>query len=330
MATYKLAGSTFATDRNPKLKQLRPAGSVSFEKETDPKVLEIDEGAVRILYKGDHIGYVPKSPIAQEAALAAGVGKIVDYCYWDSDLKFNDRHIGQWQGLTYSLEEVQLDNGRIIGGKYLRVTQFISFMNFYLSSDGLIKWAYDQGSTYDQYREALEKCSTDGTRMHSDIEKYFNGEMIIRGLGSPEEVTRLPQGWDNFTDKFKPEVEWQETRYYDNELMVTGMPDFAGTIEHNGVRKRVIIDWKSSKRPSKKHEVQASLYAHCNKVDNQDVEGALVVAFGSDNKQGYATKWISREQIESNYEACRHIKKSMDCVGVYIPEDQYYQAKVGE
>ena len=45
----KLVGVTFATDKNPELKQLRPSGSVSFEAEPDN---ETDPNAVKVMYKG--------------------------------------------------------------------------------------------------------------------------------------------------------------------------------------------------------------------------------------------------------------------------------------
>jgi hypothetical protein len=104
--------------------------------------------------------------------------------------------------------------------------------------------------------------------------------------------------------------------------MVTGQPDFAGYIEYKGKRVPCLLDWKSSRKPSKKHEMQISIYAMNSKVDDQDIEGAMVVAFGADNKQGFATKWVTREQIESNYQGCLHIKKAMECVGCYI--SNYY------
>lgn len=68
--------------------------------------------------------------------------------------------------------------------------------------------------------------------------------------------------------------------------------------------------------------MQISIYSVNSKVGDDDIQGAMVVAFGADNKQGFATKWVTREQIESNYQAAIHIKKAMECVGCYIKE--YY------
>ena len=150
--------------------------------------------------------------------------------------------------------------------------------------------------------------------MHDTIECYFRKEDY--------DVDHLPKGWANFVAKYLPVFVWGEERFYDNNLMVTGQPDFAGYIEYKGKRVPCLLDWKSSKKPSKKHEMQISIYAMNSKVDDQDIEGAMVVAFGTDNKQGFATKWVTREQIESNYQGCLHIKKAMECVGCYI--SNYY------
>tara|TARA_R100001198_G_scaffold95589_1_gene82081 strand:+ start:1476 stop:2408 length:933 start_codon:yes stop_codon:yes gene_type:complete len=307
----KLAGVTFATDRNTKLKKLQPSGAVSFEAEPDN---EHDSNAVKVMYKGEHIGYVPKSPEAQAECLKIGVGKIIDYAYYDSDLKFNQKHIGQFQAMTFEVGEVEIDNGKIIGGQYLRCTQFLKYFDPYGSSEGLIKWAFNQGDTYEAYEEALNLAAENGTAMHEAIECYFRKEDY--------DADHLPKGWDNFVAKYYPVFVWGEERFYDNELMVTGQPDFAGYIEYKGKRVPCLLDWKSSKRPSKKHEIQISIYAMNSKVDDQSIEGAMVVAFGSDNKQGFATKWVTREQIESNYQGCLHIKKAMECIGCYV--SNYY------
>ena len=317
----QLAGVTFCTDRNPKLKKLRPCGFVSFEEETDEKVLAHDENAVKAYYKSDHIGYVPKSPIVQKMCLEKGTAQITSYAYFDNAIKWNEKHIGVFQSLTMTLDETQVeDNGRIIGGKYIRVTSFLKAFDPYLSgADGLIKWAFDKSidGTFDGYKEALNKVAEDGTKMHEAIENAFRNNLQ---KGDEEYI---PQGLGNFIDKYKPEFVWGEERFFDNDLMVTGQPDFAGYIDYKGNRIPCILDWKSSKRPSKKHEMQISIYAMNSMIDNENPTGAMVVAFGSNNQQGYSVKFLSREDIESNYLACKHIKKAMDCVGVYIKE--YYE-----
>ena len=309
----KLVGVTFATDHNPELKQLRPSGSVSFEAEPDN---EYDANAVKVMYKDQHIGYVPKSEVAQKTALAAGTARIVDYAYWDSDIKWNEHHIGQFQSMTFEIGDVEMDNGRIIGGRYLRCTKFLKYFDPYGGGDGLIRWAFSQGTTFEEYEEALNTCAEDGTLMHDEIEGYFRTGEFTEGR------KYLPEGWKNFVEKYEPEFIYGEERFYDNNLMITGQPDFVGYITWKGQRIRAVVDWKSSKKPSMKHKIQASIYSMNCAIDEQPIEGALVVAFGADTKQGFSVGFVSREQIESNYQAMEHIKKAMECVNVYV--DEYY------
>jgi hypothetical protein len=306
----KLVGVTFATDHNPELKQLRPSGVVSFEAEPDN---EYDPNAVKVMYKDQHIGYVPKSELAQKTALEYGTAKIIDYAYWDSDIKWNENHIGQFQSMTFEIGEVEMDNGRIIGGRYIRCTKFLKYFDPYGGGDGLIRWAFNQGDTFEKYEEALNECAENGTLMHDAIENWFRD-------GAESDL--FPAGFANFMNKYRPEFVYGEERFYDNNLMITGQPDFVGYINWKGQRIRAVVDWKSSKKPSMKHKIQASIYSMNCSIDEQPIEGALVVAFGADTKQGFSVGYVNREQIESNYEAMGHIKKAMECVGVYV--DEYY------
>ncbi len=132
----KLVGVTFATQREPKLKELKPSGVVKFEAEPDN---EYDSNAVKVLYKGNHIGYVPKSEYAQSAALEAGTAKILDYAYYHSELKWNTDHIGQFQSMTYEIDTPFRDDGRILGGRYVRCTTFLKYFDTSGGAEGLIR-----------------------------------------------------------------------------------------------------------------------------------------------------------------------------------------------
>ncbi len=308
----KLVGVTFATNNKPELKKLRPSGVVSFEAEPDN---EYDKKAVKVMYKGDHIGYVPKSELAQETALQAGTAKIIDYAYYDPDLRWNENHVGQFQSMTYDIEE-QIEEGsnRIIGGRYVRCTTFLKYFDTAGGAEGLIRWAFSQGTTFEEYEEALNECAENGTMMHDEIEGYFKTGEFTEGR------KYLPEGWDNFVNKYEPEMIYGEERFYDNNLMVTGQPDFVGYITYKGRRVRAVVDWKSSKRPSLKHKIQASIYSMNASLDEQPIEVAMVVAFGASTKQRFSVAVVEREQIESNYLAMEYLSKAMECVGVKADE----------
>ena len=103
--------------------------------------------------------------------------------------------------------------------------------------------------------------------------------------------------------------------------MVTGQPDFVGYITFKGRRVLAVVDWKSSKKPSIKHKLQASIYATNVEWDGEKPELAPIVAFGADNKQRFSASAVSADQIANNYQAMRHIKKAMALTGVRINPD---------
>ena len=308
MQEFQVAGITFALDRMPTLKQSRPSGAVYFVAEPDN---EYDANAVKIqLADGTDIGYVPKGAY-QDIAKEVNEGVIVEYKYYDKVAKWNDDHKGNLKAITIGIE-TEDECGDIIGARMLRCTSFLSYFDCYGGGDGLIRWAFNQGSTFDEYEKALEEVSQAGTDMHTAIENYFNQPTAF-----PPDV---PDGFYNFVKKFDPEVDWMEQRFRDTKLLVTGQPDWVGDVTYKGRRVRAVIDWKSSKKPSMKHKLQASIYA--NNINPQP-EIAIIVAFGGDNKQGYSASVLEWEEIRQNYIGCQYIRKAMDTIGVWIDESKF-------
>ena len=325
MREFQVAGITFALDRMPELKQSRPTGAVYFIAEPDN---EYDANAVKIqLADGVQIGYVPKGAY-QSLAKEIGEGVIVEYKYHDKSKGCNDEHTGNLKSITVGIEADD-EFGDIIGARMLRCTSFLSYFDCYGGGDGLIRWAFNQGNTFDEYQKALEEVTQAGTDMHDEIEQFFSIEESdtykdeFGNLEVPKVMGKfehLPEGFINFYNKFKPEVDWMEERFRDTKLLVTGQPDWVGDITYKGRRVRAVVDWKSSKQPSMKHKLQASIYA-CN--INPAPEVAVIVAFGADNKQGYSVSVLEAEQIKQNYIGCQYIRKAMDTIGVWIDESKF-------
>ena len=361
---FSVAGITFAIKDNPALLNLRPVGAVSFVREPDNA---FDKNAVRIDLAGVKLGYIPKGHF-QDTVIESGitVGKVADYSYRDGKI-FNNDHKGQLGSISISFEDGSEDDakagGRIAGGKYMRVTSFISYFDAYGGGDGLIKWAMTQvqeffasleeitlsdlkdlilepEGLYNIYKRALNLTADKGTLMHGAIEGYLEGKREFfrinisdlsvsnsslwnkYSIGGTDGVLELPidewqpAGWAHFIDTYEIDVCYMEERFFDNELMVCGQPDLVCFIRERKKKDAklslMVLDWKSSKKPSIKHKIQISIYAKNVQWDGQKVDAAVIVAFGSPNKKGYATSKVTAEQIENNYLGMKHLRKAVD------------------
>lgn len=292
--------------------KINPTGAVRFVRDEGNKY---DPYCIEVWWKDIMLGYVPAykengvyvGSELQKRLIEGGIEMAtISKVGWYDGQSWNNDGDGWVQSVEISLDIPEHDSGRIAGADYMRVTQFIGYFSPYGgNSDGLIRWAYDQAPTFDGYKDALTKTSEAGTEMHTAIEQYLRGEC---GLDNPN----LPEGWVNFINKYDIEPIMMEERFYDNELMVTGQPDFFGWV--NGVLS--IIDWKSSKKPSLKHKIQGSIYAKNCYCDGVTAEQALVVAFGANTKQRFSVGSVNREQIENNYEAMRLLRRMIDLTGV--------------
>ena len=314
MIELPVRGISFFTAKNMRLGKSRPVGRVTFVHHPDN---EHDPNAVAIMWKGEQLGWIPMGDY-QKVALEAGEGVVLDYKYYHpewADLgidKWNTQHIGLLKSCTIGIKQED-EYSDVIGGRYMRVSSFIKYFDHYGGGDGLIKWAFDQGSNYNEYKEALDKCADEGTLMHDAIEKYFS-----EGTMSDD----LPEGFKRFIDKYEPEFEWGEERFRDNELIVTGQPDFVGYINHKGRRVLACVDWKSSSSVRPSHKTQISIYTK-NIKEPDEPEIAMVVAWGALNKQGFSTSVLEREEIENKYLACKYIRKVMDLMDVWVDESKF-------
>ena len=312
----KITGIQAAGKRNFKtFSELRPTGVVRLIPEPDN---EYDKYAVRVDYRDTQIGYLPAQKSGETGKyIGSDIQKhvvennittamIKKYCYVDGD-DFNNEHRGLLGSVTLSVDvEDMSSGGRAFGARYQRVTSFISYFDPYGGGDGLINWAFDNGNTFEEYKEALNKTAEDGAAMHDAIESCLKGEVYDKDL--------MPKGWDAFVKKYEPDLCYAEQRFFDNTLMVTGQPDFVGYI--NG--ELAVVDWKSSKKPSIKHALQVSIYAKNAQWNGEEPSAAYVVAFGAENKQGFSVTRIDKEKIESNYIGMRLLRQCMDACGVWI------------
>lgn len=310
---------------------LRPAGMVTLVHDAENK---FDPYCIRVIYETQDslvcLGYIPgqktdgvytgselqRYVIDNKITTAA----IASYGYIDGD-EFNDEHRGHLQSVTINLTIPDNDSGKAVGGKYLRVTDFISYFSPYGKSDGLIKWAFEQSDTYEGYQKALNELAEAGTKTHLAIECYLNGDRSERVMGA------LPDGWKNFEKKYEIDVIEMEQRFYDNTLGVSGQPDLVCYLKKRGSDDPfvlTVVDWKSSKKSSIKHLLQLAIYSKNKSFDGNPVEQAMVVCFGAETKQGFSATTYKRSKIESAYQAMAKLKEVMDLAGIWIPDEKYF------
>ena len=70
-----VAGITFRIAEHPEIAELRPVGCVQLEAEPDNK---FDKKAIKVIWQGVHIGYVPKSELQDEMHSAWKAGRYID------------------------------------------------------------------------------------------------------------------------------------------------------------------------------------------------------------------------------------------------------------
>jgi len=310
----KINGISFASKAKQEVATMRPEGSVTLVPEPENKY---DKYAISVRKDGLHIGYIPSGYIQNwivENEISDGI--VTGYLYSpDAGNTFNENHDGILYSVTIKFGENLEDCSPVGYAKYMRATSFLKYFDAYGGGDGLIKWAFEQGNTYDEYREHLDGLAEAGTNMHSAIEAF---------LSEGSRGSELPRGWDAFVKKYDPEPVIMEQRVYDDVLAVCGQFDFLGYITIKGVRVLAIVDWKSSKAPSFTHKLQLALYAKNARWDNQQPTFGLCVAFGADNKQGFSAAGVDHEKLESMYVGLTFVKKAMDAMGVYIQPNKLF------
>ena len=335
----KVVGITFKSDAQPELfATLRPTGVASLIPEDDNPH---DPYAVGVWWNDVQLGFLParykdKKSIGSPEQMAVrerGIttAEIIDYSYCDPDTgSFNDAHVGVLQrvGLEMAIDQavVQGASGSH-GTEYMRVTKFIKYFNMFGDNNGLIFWNLRQlieGYTWEQANTEvlpyIEECNTtpwldktavDGISMHDAI---FNDLHPDLRPDAP-----LPMGWDDAKKKFDFDMCYGEARFYDDTLGVSGQPDFVGYITHpkTGERVLAVVDWKSSKKVSPTHLLQASIYAKNAQWEGKEPTHVLIVSFNEEaNKRGWTFRCIDKKAIEHNYSAACKLRELIDMIGV--------------
>jgi hypothetical protein len=290
---------------------MRPEGIVTFEH--DP-TNEYDPNAIKVLYGNVWIGFVKADSYAQEFLKDhpnITEGNVTGYCYAEgkgNDLTFNNDHKGRLSSVGFEIVSgednivMDEDNNYLINEKrYMRLSNVIKHFDPEPDSPGLDRWKIDH-EDYEAYRKDLNDRARAGTAMHHAIESYIKtGQTDIL----------IPDGFWNFVKKHEVEFLTTETLMWNDETGIAGTGD-AGASVMDGpkkarVQKKVWIDWKSSKKPTKKHGIQNSWY-----TVEQGYDEAWVVAFGAETKQGYSLMKIPNEKAKRLHALVGLIKQGIE------------------
>lgn len=311
-----VVGITFRNN-TPEFESLRPDGVVRLVRNpyiSEDKPESSDPLACEIWYGQTMVGYVKKNSYAQE--FLADHPEIVDgwitgYSYAEKvgdDLKFNNDHVGRLSSLSYDIicgdDAVTLDedNNYVINCvKYTRLSKVLNHFNPDPDNPGLDRWKIDHDS-YDDYMLDLNTRARAGTAMHKAIEDYLRD-------GTQSDL--IPPGFFNFMKKFDVFPDGMELLLRNDEHMIAGRCDLKAVVNDGPkkarVQKVVAIDWKSAKKPTKKHAIQNSWYG-----TEMGVDEAWVVAFGGTTKQGFSVMKIGTDKMHRLHEVVCLTKRAAD------------------
>ena len=330
MITFGVRGLIADTSNND-VKTLRPVvgSAVKLVAEPDNKH---DKNAVAVYWNKHKLGYVPSIKTLQETSLHHKIGTVLSYGYTeDGGNNWNDDHKGKLGSVKIGLgkAEVEDDFSPAVGQLKPRISSILSYFNYTGNVDGLIRWAFQNADSFDGYKDALQKTADKGTDVHNAIESYIKDNVFRDGLDifDPKALKlgskNIPEGWFNFMKKYKVRPISLEERLIDSQLGITGQYDMLAYIEHKGVEKVAVIDWKTSKKVTDKHRLQCSFYVNTWYKNVSTSESfntvGMVVAFGGNNKQGYSCGIVESDEWQNYYMAVSRIKDALDILGVKFP-----------
>jgi len=288
-----LTGTTFR-QKDEDFCKLRPSGEALLV--PDPcgsftKADHKDTKSIAVYNQDIHIGYIKSGSDEQDFINAEWKANrivkanVIGYGYFGEN-GFNDNHEGKLQSITL---EIDGHCGYFKDDKeYMSITKLLGYINCDGSFEGILRWAFSQFNSFEEYEVGLNLLGNRGTLMHDDIERYFEG--------APTEFDPIK----NFKEKYEPKVLSMEESVFDDKIMVAGRYD--ALFEIDG--KRILIDWKSSKKASLKHKLQAAWYGTQLGADE-----CWIVTFGSTQKQGYGICKVDKNKMKQYYDIVKYVSK---------------------
>ena len=163
--------------------------------------------------------------------------------------------------------------------------------------------------TQEEQREILSEATNRGTRVHHALHDLMMGKEIEYGVtkypnDKGEETTLTYDEWVKY---ILPFVQWHKDHKPKTtiglEMSVVnvegekyaGTLDWGGTIEYNGERIEVLVDYKTSSAIHNSHPLQVAAYAKGRNVHT------AILRLGSRHKSGYEFKVWTPDETEKHY-----------------------------
>jgi len=190
-------------------------------------------------------------------------------------------------------------------------------------SDGLMRWAAQQTALYiqnnsgvedgtltdkrllkclvdapNEYRNITQAASNIGKEVHDRIEvqlwsKQYEKECTELG----DKILTTFQTW---YEEYKPEPIYTEKRLVSERY--AGTCDFYGTILVKGIRKKYVLDWKTSNYLDKTYAYQVAAYRQCF----PEAEGCGILRL--DKREPFSLQWRDTSKgYETDHNIFNHL-----------------------
>ena len=192
-------------------------------------------------------------------------------------------------------ELYQLPDGRILPS----VTEVLGV----LGSPILMNWANGLGFKHINYYKFMDDAAVRGTICHEIIGHLIDKEIQIHSYDLSADDFKLIVEYEKrikeFYSKCKFEPKFLEKAFLCEELGYAGCPDYYGNIKldqcpkgYDGITKfsNVLVDWKTSKKPTPKHFLQLGGYSILLKRNGIIPDYYMVIDFHSDRAPSIEVK----------------------------------------
>ena len=174
----------------------------------------------------------------------------------------------------------------------------------------------------EEAQRILESAGDRGTRVHAAIRDLIDGNKVKIDQQYPSEVANgrfepltaeewnCLEGFVNFVNQYKPEVIAQEQTVFDDQNLYAGTIDFIGSIQVNGVKTPVIIDWKSSSGIWDEYKLQVAAYWAAISRGGPAIitSNTAIVRVGTRHKAKFEIQLFNPEETSQNFKKFLEVK----------------------